>query len=99
MCVCAVYLFIIFSLQNELVLMVLARYAGEGFCIVDSSFWHLWCCSLKHCHFCIDIIGRTNLPAFLIPLVKMLYLVVGATSQDRILIAQKLTELLNFDPL
>ena len=35
---------------------------------------------------------------FLIPLVKMLYLVIGTTPQDRILIAQKLTKLLNFDP-
>ena len=58
----------------------------------------LWCCSLKHCHFCIGIIGRTILPAFLIPLVNMLYLVLGTTPQDRILIAPKLTELLKFDP-
>ena len=33
--------FIIFSLQNKLVLIVLARLAGEGFCTVDSSFWNL----------------------------------------------------------
>ena len=54
----------------------------------------LWCCSLKHRYFCIAVIGRTILPAFLIPLVKTLYLVIGTTPQDRILIAQKLTELL-----
>jgi len=55
---------------------------------------YLWCCSPKHHHFCIAIIGRAVLPAFLIPLVKMLYLVIGTTLQDRILIAQKLTKLL-----
>jgi hypothetical protein len=55
---------------------------------------------LKHRHFFnIAIMGRRIFPAFLIPLVKMLYLVIGTTPQDRILIAQKLTELLNFDPL
>ena len=54
----------------------------------------LWCCSPKHHHFCIAVIGRAVLPASLIPLVKMLYLVIGATLQDRILIAQKLTKLL-----
>jgi hypothetical protein len=43
--------------------------------------------------FVLAIIGRTILLAFLIPLVKMLYLVIGTTPQDRILIAQKLTEL------
>jgi hypothetical protein len=63
-------------------------------CGTSFSETALWCCSLKHCHFCIGIIGRTILPAFLIPLVKMLYLVLGTTPQDRILIAQKLTELL-----
>ena len=50
-------------------------------------------CAPKH-HFCIAIIGRAVLPAFLISLVKMLYLVIGTTLQDRILIAQKLTKLL-----
>jgi len=54
----------------------------------------LWCYSPKHHHFCIAVIGRAVLPASLIPLVKMLYLVIGATLQDRILIAQKLTKLL-----
>jgi hypothetical protein len=54
----------------------------------------VWCCSHSHRHFCIAEIGRAVLPAFLIPLVKMLYLVIRTTLQDRILIAQKLTELL-----
>src|SRR5882762_11500047 len=55
---------------------------------------HLWCCSHSHHYFCIAKIGRAVLPAFLIPLVKMLYLVIRTTLQDRILMAQKLTELL-----
>jgi hypothetical protein len=55
---------------------------------------HLWCCPPKHHHFCIAIIGRAVLPAFLISLVKMLYLVIGTTLQDRILIVQKSTKLL-----
>ena len=54
----------------------------------------LWCSSLSHHHFCIAEIGRAVLPAFLIPLVKMLYLVIWTNLQDRILIAQKLSELL-----
>jgi len=55
---------------------------------------YLWCCSPKHHHFCIAIIGRAVLPASLIPLVEMLYLVIGTNLQDRISIAQKLTKLL-----
>jgi hypothetical protein len=35
----------------------------------------IWCCSHKHHHFCITVIGRAVLPVCLIPLVKMLYLV------------------------
>jgi hypothetical protein len=54
----------------------------------------LWCSSLCHYHFCIAEIGRAVLLAFLIPLLKMLYLVIGTTLQDRISIAQKLSELL-----
>src|ERR1700683_1336603 len=59
-----------------------------------SVMYHIWCHSHSHHHFCIAKIGRTVLPAFLIPLVEMLYLVIRTTLQDRILIAQKLTELL-----
>jgi hypothetical protein len=54
----------------------------------------VWCCSPKHHHFCIAVIGRAVLPASLIPLVEMLYLVIGTNLQDRISIAQKLTKLL-----
>ena len=54
----------------------------------------IWCHSHSRHHFCIAKIGRAVLPAFLISLVGMLYLVIRTTLQDRILIAQKLTELL-----
>src|ERR1700683_1167023 len=59
-----------------------------------AAFGSSLCSSHSHHHFCITEIGRAVLPAFLIPLVKMLYLVIGTTLQDRISIAQKLTELL-----
>jgi len=62
-------------------------------CLRLLSPW-LWCHSHKHHHFCIAKIGRAVLPVVLIPLVEMLYLVIGTTLQDRILIAEKLTELL-----
>jgi hypothetical protein len=54
---------------------------------------NLWCCSLKHHHFCIPEIEIPILGFFLIPLVKSLVLMVQRDSQDRFLIVSKLTKL------
>jgi hypothetical protein len=85
-------------LKRQLLLSPLTMVSHMSTCWPGTSkfiFNHLlWCSPLSHHHFCIAKIRRAVLPVFLIPLVKMLYLVIGTTLQDRILIAQKLTELL-----